>query len=52
MTMRYAHLSPKAKRHAVSLLDQPAPEWSREGGDEARSQHSHSTGTGGVKKNS
>jgi len=25
MTMRYAHLSPDARRDAVRLLDQPAP---------------------------
>jgi integrase len=37
MTMQYAHLSPKAKKHAVALLDQPAPEWARE--------QSHSTPT-------
>lgn len=37
MTMRYAHLSQKAKRHAVSLLDAPPPAWAVES--------SHNTGT-------
>lgn len=37
MTMRYAHLSPKARQHAVAMLDAPPPAWAVE--------HDHSTGT-------